>query len=71
MCTESSSWKTPLLDGRCFVTASKDGTIRMTTSDETPNDTVLELRDNNWFYCPMNIRVSNHPSYLKLHFGAE
>ena len=44
----SSGWKTSLLDGRCFATASKDGTSGTTTPDETPNDTVWEIRDNNW-----------------------
>ena len=44
----SSGWKTSLLDGRCFATVSKDGTSGITTPDEIPNDTVWELRDNNW-----------------------
>ena len=70
-CMRPSSWKISRSNGRCFATAPKDGTIRITISNETLNGTVWEIRDNNRLYYPTNIRVFNHPSYLKLHFGAE
>ncbi|PAV14650.1 hypothetical protein PNOK_0972800 [Pyrrhoderma noxium] len=47
-CMRPSSWKISRSNGRCFATAPKYGTIRITTSDETLNGTVLELRDDNW-----------------------
>ena len=44
----SWSWKISRSNGRCFATAPKDGTIRITISNETLNGTVWEIRDNNW-----------------------
>ena len=35
-------------NGRHFATGSVDGTIRIWTLDEIPNDTNWELRDDNW-----------------------